>query len=121
MVTGTEVEIQELKTYIDNDADLYIHQGLPIVKNLTRKKAAGVYDHNKAAKLYKYLADNGARKYGREHGSSEHEGLRIFSPEVRRRVAEQMRDQFEQGYDVGEYYEYIPKKYKKASERMEKL
>jgi hypothetical protein len=122
MVTGTEVESHELKLFMDNDERIYSQQGLPIIKNLTRKKAAGIYNHEKAKKLYKYYADNGARRYGETHLGSASEGLRVFSPEVRRRVASEYADQFEADYGYGNYNEYIPKKYRKtAAERMEGL
>ena len=55
-------EGRELWLYIDNDAQLYKQQGLPIIKNLMTKKAQGKYDSKLAVKLYMYLVDNGAKK-----------------------------------------------------------
>lgn len=85
-----EDEVRELKLYIDNDADLYRQQGEPIMRNLSRKWDKGIYDHELAQKLWYYLAVNGAKKYGQEHGTGN--GLKIFSPDVRRAVAKELAD-----------------------------
>jgi len=85
-----EDEVRELKLYIDNDADLYRQQGEPIMRNLSRKWDKGIYDHELAQKLWYYLAVNGAKKYGQEHSTGD--GLRIFSPDVRRAVAKELAD-----------------------------
>lgn len=105
--------------FIENHGELYRQQGLPIIKNLTRRKAKGDYNHTKAVTLYKYLADNGARHYGKEFSGSEREGFTIFTPSTRRAVAEELTNHFEQEYDSGAYNEYVPKKYLKGVSRME--
>ncbi len=56
----------ELKLTIDNDGDLYRQRTTPIHKNLALKKAKGKYEHEKAVKLFMYLADAGAAKFGTE-------------------------------------------------------
>ena len=85
-----EDEVHELKLYIDNDADLYRQQGEPIMRNLSRKWDKGIYDHELAQKLWYYLAVNGAKKYGQEHSTGN--GLKMFSPDVRRAVAKELAD-----------------------------
>lgn len=87
---------RELKLLIDNDSDLYRQQGLPILVNLAKKKAKGVYDPVKAAKLYKYLADNGAKKYARDLGGR-------VSPDTRRETARQFARDFEDEAALGNY------------------
>lgn len=87
---------RELKLFIENDGDLYRQQGLPILVNLAKKKAKGSYDPVKAAKLYKYLADNGAKKYGKEYGGQ-------FSPDTRRETARQLARDFEDEAAAGNY------------------
>lgn len=51
--------------------------------NLLRKYRSGKYDSKKAPKLYAYLMDDAARRYGREFGNGEADGLRMFSPATR--------------------------------------
>lgn len=74
------------------------------VENLMKKLHRGVYDHEKAAKLWQYLADRSARMY--ETGKESHyEGFRFkmnpipdyFSAATRRRAAVLLRDDFEKG------------------------
>ena len=88
-----EHEARELLLFCENDGDLYRQQVQPIEKNLTRKRAKGVYDHQKSIKLWTYLADNCARKYVKEFGG----GLpwhKMFSTADRREVAKAFADSF---------------------------
>jgi len=85
-----EDEVRELVLFIDSDAGLYQQQGAPIMRNLSRKWDKGIYDHDLAQKLWYYLAVNGAKKYGQEHGTGN--GLKMFSPAVRRAAAKEMAD-----------------------------
>ena len=61
-----KVAARELYLFTVNDGDLYRSQGTAIITNLAKKMAKGQFDRAKAVKLVGYLADNGARKYGRE-------------------------------------------------------
>ena len=81
-------EARELKMYIDNDGDLYKQRLIPIVKNIQRKMKSGKYDHNKAPKLWKYLVDDGAKKYQKEFP-----GVK-FSKVVKDAVAEEYADEY---------------------------
>ena len=81
-------EARELKLYIDNDGDLYKQRLIPIVKNIQRKMKSGKYDHKKAPKLWKYLVDDGAKKY-----SKEFPGVK-FSKQERLAVAQQFADEY---------------------------
>ncbi len=83
-------EIFELKAYIDNDYDLHRQQYTPQGENLKKKLGKGVYDPKKAEVLFKYLADNGAKKYNKSYG-----GGATFTPDDRRAVAKGLREDFE--------------------------
>ena len=78
----------ELKLYIDNDADLYRQRLVPIVKNIQRKMKSGKYDHKKAPKLWKYLVDDGAKKYQKEFP-----GVK-FSKQEKEMVAQEFADEY---------------------------
>ena len=81
-----EAAARELELFIENDADLYRQQIIPILKNLWRKMVKGTYDFEKSVKLVKYLADNGARKYATEFGEGR-EWSTMFSVPTRLEVA----------------------------------
>ena len=90
---GADVDedaVRELKIYIDHDPDLYKQNVEPILRNLSRKWDKGVYDHELAQKLFYYLTVNGAKQYGQQHSNGD--GLRIFSPDVRKAVAKELAD-----------------------------
>lgn len=90
---------RELQLYIENDSKLYHQQFLPIVKNLMKRRANGTYDHEKAAKLFLYLVDEGARRYYKEFGSP---GFK-FNLATRWDVAKSLRDGFETEASLGNY------------------
>ena len=118
-----EVSAKELYLFIENDSDLYRQQYEPINKNLTIKKARGVYDHALAAKLFGYLAETGAKYYeadgaGRSRYARSTGGQgwsEMFPKKLREAVAEELRDKFEMEYALGNYDNYIPKKYQATS------
>jgi len=104
--------VRELELFIDNDAQLHRQQYVPILKNLMTKHGQGRYNRALAVKLFMYLVDNGAKKYAKEHGgpggSPWHQ---MFPKPIRVKVAESLRDSFEDEAELGNYDEYIPKKY----------
>tara|TARA_B100000676_G_scaffold73944_1_gene73679 strand:- start:7967 stop:8290 length:324 start_codon:yes stop_codon:yes gene_type:complete len=81
-------EANELKLYIENDANLYKQRLIPIVKNIQRKMKSGKYDHSKAPKLWMYLVDDGAKKY-----SKEFPGVK-FDKKIRQYVAQEFADEY---------------------------
>ena len=89
-----KAEAIELKLYIDNDADLYRQKLVPIVKNIQRKMKSGKYDHKKAPKLWKYLVDDGAKKY-----SKEFPGVK-FDKKVKDYVAQEFADEYKDEIEV---------------------
>lgn len=91
----------ELELYVSNDSQLYHSQFVPIVKNLMKRRAAGTYNHEKAAKLFLYLADAGAKKYYKEFGTQS--GGFKFDLATRWLVAKMFRDSFETEAELGNY------------------
>ena len=59
-----------------------------------------------------YLVDNGAKKYAKEAGPGA-KWNEMFPKSVRLQVAAALRDDFEDEARLGNYDEYIPKKYQK--------
>jgi hypothetical protein len=62
-------------------------------RTLDKKLAKGVYDHEKAKKLWGYVAENCAKKYAREMG----DGVpwhKMFSTADRREVAKAFAESF---------------------------
>lgn len=92
---------RELKLFIDNDGELYRQQTMPIMKNLARKMRKGVYDSARAVKLWKYLADSGAKKYAREHGGPKVKWSEMFPVSIRMMVAKELAEDFDDEMKVG--------------------
>lgn len=97
-----EVDIQELQEseaarelvlHADNDEQLYRSSHQPIIKNLQKKKAKGIYDHEKATKLWGYHADRAAQSYHKAHGSPNQKWHHMFSTDDRRKAAKMFADQ----------------------------
>ncbi len=88
-------EESELKLYIDNDSGLYHQQTQPIIKNLQKKLAKGVFDKSKSEKLWMYLVENGAKKYAKEFGGVWH---KMFSMADRKAVARALAESFVEEY-----------------------
>lgn len=105
----------ELKLYIDNDGELYRRQTTPILKNLATKMARGEYDHDKAAKLFGYLVESGAKKYARDEGGGSLPWHKMFPPDVRRKVAAELADYFLAEAKLGAYDSMLPKKYQSSA------
>jgi hypothetical protein len=99
-------EERELELYIDNDSDLYRKRKHPIEINLTKKLASGKFDINQAPKLYRYLIDDGIKKYTKDFG-----GIRL-TKEQKDNLSKAYVNQFLEDADSGQFDEYIPKKYK---------
>lgn len=74
---------RELFWYIVNDGDLYRRQTTPII-------AKGVFDRDKAVKLFGYLAKSGAEKYAKENGMF----VSDFTPATRNMVAKKLEEKY---------------------------
>jgi len=93
----------ELDLYIMNSEDLYRRKFMPIIKNLQKKIAKNVYDHEKAKKLWMYLIDDAAKAYVKEFGNPDEDVKNMFPKEVRLRVAEIIADRELENIKQGEY------------------
>ena len=111
-----KVAARELHLYADNHADLHRQRTTPIHKNLRNKMAAGKYDHEKAKKLFKYAADDAAKRYKADHGHH-------FDVATRKHVASKMADQFRDEARDGHHDHHLHKKYKghKVKESVEQV
>jgi hypothetical protein len=101
-------EERELELYIDNDVTLYNQRKLPIEKNLIGKLASGKFDINQAPKIYKYLIDDGIKKYTKDFG-----GITLTKDD-KENLAKNYVNQFLEDADSGQFDEFIPKKYRMA-------
>ena len=86
--------VRELILYITNDGDLYRQRVTPMIENLKKKVKKGVYDREKAVKLWQYLADDGVKKYGKEFGPGA--SVAWLNPATREEIARQLRDYYEE-------------------------
>lgn len=101
---GTDESVaEELILFVDNDAQLYKQQFIPIIKNILRKRKRGVYDHSKAPKLWLYLMDNAAKKYAKEHGEPGARWMDMFPKNIRRLAAQMKADREWERIEGGEY------------------
>ena len=82
----TSHEAQELYLYALNDSKLYHQQCEAIEKNLQRKFNKGIYDREKAAKLWLYFADNAAKKYHKDFCGNG-KWFHMFNIDTRREMA----------------------------------
>lgn len=86
----------ELAMYIINDGDLYRRNISMVIKNLAKKIKKGVYDPQKALKLWQYSAQWGAQKYTKEFRiAGTHGSYGMFSPSDRKDAAKQLAEHFE--------------------------
>ena len=93
-------EMEELKQYIDNDANLYRQRYMPILKNLSKKKKKGKYRKNLAQRAFMYLVDDGAKRYVRSYGGNARD---VFPKRQRKQLAKDYVEEFEQIYDDQEF------------------
>lgn len=61
-------ESRELFLYATNDGDLYRHMITPVITNLKKKLAKGIYDAEKAVDAYYHIATEASNKYYRDFG-----------------------------------------------------
>ena len=95
--------VNELDSYIMNNEDLYRRRFMPIILNLKRKMAKGVYDHKLAVKLWMYLVDDAAKEYVKQYGSQTDDVKDMFPKEVRMQVAQDLADREKENIEQGEY------------------
>lgn len=61
-------ESRELFLYATNDGDLYRHMITPVINNLKKKLAKGMYDAEKAVDAYYHIATEASNKYYKDFG-----------------------------------------------------
>ena len=95
--------VNELDSFIMNNEDLYRRRFMPIISNLKRKIAKGVYDHDKAQKLWMYLVDDAARQYVKDFASSGTDVKDMFPKETRLHLASVISQRELDNIKAGEY------------------
>ena len=95
--------VNELDSFLMNNEDLYRRRFMPIISNLKRKIRKGIYDHDKAQKLWMYLVDDAAKEYVKEYGSTESDVKGMFPKETRLQVASILADREKENIEKGEY------------------
>ena len=95
--------VNELDTFIMNNEDLYRRRFMPIISNIERKIAKGVYNHEKAQKLWMYLVDDAAKAYVEEHGAPDQDVKDMFPKETRLQVAQIISARELENIESGEY------------------
>ena len=110
-VSEQSEEERELELFIDNDGDLYRQRVVPIQTNLITKIAQGKFDINLAPKIYKYLIEDGMKKYAKEYADPEY-GKVMLNKAQKENLAKEYVNRFLNEAALGNYEEYLPKKYK---------
>ena len=95
--------VNELDTFIMNNEELYRRRFMPIISNIKRKIAKGIYDHEKAQKLWMYLIDDAAKMYVKEYGSQQDDVKDMFPKETRLQLASVMSQRELDNIKQGEY------------------
>ena len=101
-------EAKELELWIMNNEQLYNGMVVSVEKALARRKYRGDYDSKKAVKAFRNVADEAARRYGKE-AYGKYGIPPEFPPKVRDEVAEEMLRDFEIGFVNGDFEEYKQK------------
>jgi len=90
-----DTDARELALFAVNDGALYRSRVQPILANLARKAAKGIYDADKALTLWRYAADDAAQRYTLAHGTpGPHGSYGCFSPATRRAVASMLAENY---------------------------
>jgi len=95
--------VNELDSFIMNNEDLYRRRFMPIIENLKRKMKRGIYDDQKAIKLWMYLIDDAAREYIKEYGTPDQDVKDLFPKETRLKVAQVIAEREKENLEQGEY------------------
>ena len=95
--------VNELDSFLMNNEDLYRRRFMPIISNLKRKIRKGIYDHDKAQKLWMYLVDDAAKQYVSEFGAADQDVKDMFPKETRMAVAKNLADREKENIEKGEY------------------
>ena len=97
------IAAREIELYADNDSQLYFSRRLPILKNLQKKYKKGIYEIDKAAKLWKYYIEAAMQKYNKEFGSRGNKWSDLLSVNDRNLLATEYAIRTKQEFDNGEF------------------
>lgn len=89
---GNDQMARELLLFTENDEILLNRRYPQFVLNLERKIKRGVYDREKAVKLFMYLADEASKRYSKQFGDSKTHAADV---PTRMLLAKMLRDRFE--------------------------
>lgn len=90
-----EDAVRELVLYAENDSRIYRNKTLPVIANLKRKVAKGVFDKELAVKAFQYVADDAAKQYKKEFPAEDDGTYNYnFNPATREEVARQLLDRY---------------------------
>lgn len=109
-----EYMADELKYYGENHSDLYRQRTVPIQRNLSKKWNKGVYNHELAVKLWKYWADDAARRYAKEFV------VPVANVPTRLAVAKMMADDWQAELEAGNTMESISEDISAEAHHMER-
>ena len=68
MIYKPSEEARELLLVATNEGKLYNSMIVPIVRNLARKMAKGVFNADKAIDAFYYVADAASKQYNKDYG-----------------------------------------------------
>ena len=99
---GDGVMIRELGLYITNNGDMYRQRIQPIIKNMRRKMAKGVYDEKLAAKGFMHAVTDGIKRYNKEFGAGSMKLSKSEKEEVASILLRDYQDEIREGvnYDT---------------------
>lgn len=89
------VSARELALYAENTSQLYNNSWQPIVANLDKKRAKGIYKSDMALVLMKHHADRAAIAYAAEFGDGQTKWYEMFSVADRKEAAEHFLRDYE--------------------------
>ena len=87
-----EAIARELYLFIENDEILLTRRYPQFILNLERKMKRGVYDRERAVKLFMYLADEASKRYSKQFGDGK---THTADVPTRMLLAKMLRDRFE--------------------------
>lgn len=93
--TGDAVAAHELYLFAINEPELYRQRIVPVINNLRKKVKKGVYRADLALKLWRYVADDAAKRY--THGMYRHgPGYGIFTVPIREKTARELAKYYDE-------------------------
>lgn len=94
MTTNYKHEVTELGLYIENNYHLYMHRLPEYIRTLDKHQQRGRFQKERALVLLERFVEEGAKQYHKEFGTPSDKWYTIFTPVIRREVAESILDQY---------------------------